>query len=312
MIRVEQISKQFGPVTAVNGISLEADKGEILGILGPNGAGKTTTLRIIAGYLKPSEGRVLINGVEMEEDPLRARKHIGYLPESAPLIPEMTVLDYLRYIAGLRGIRKKVFHDKITLLSGTCGIRDVMHRLTGTLSKGYRQRVGLAAVLLDDPEILILDEPTSGLDPNQTAELRELIREFGKTKTVLFSSHILSEAETVCSRIVILNNGKVIARVKGLSGNGSPVPGMRLILELDGKDGGETAAGLASLPGVLKVEPQEPSPRGERFLLETREDCRKEISLLIREKNRITLEMRCEQKKLEEIFMELTGASHAL
>ncbi len=211
MISAEGLTKYYGAQCAVDQISLDIKKGEIVGLLGPNGAGKSTTLRMITGYLKPSSGSIKIKDYNINENPLEIKKLIGYLPESAPLYDEMLAYDYLKYVAEVRGIEKERIDSRLREVADLCGIREAMHKPIGNLSKGYKQRVGLAHAMMDDPEILILDEPTSGLDPNQIVEIRDIIREIGKEKTVILSTHILSEAEATCDRIIIINRGKIAA-----------------------------------------------------------------------------------------------------
>ncbi|MEN8154978.1 MAG: ATP-binding cassette domain-containing protein [Acidobacteriota bacterium] len=211
MIKFEGLTKNYGDVCAVDNISFEVKKGEILGLLGPNGAGKTTTYRILTGYLKSDSGSVIVKGMDISEDINEVKKLIGYLPESAPIYKDMFVYDYLSYIADIRKVDKVKKLDHIKELANLCSLNEVMHKTIDELSKGYRQRVGIAHALMGDPEILVLDEPTSGLDPNQIVETREIIRRIGKTKTIIFSTHILSEAEATCDRVVIMSEGKIKA-----------------------------------------------------------------------------------------------------
>ncbi|MCP5050067.1 MAG: ATP-binding cassette domain-containing protein [bacterium] len=211
MIKIENLTKYYGDFCAVDDISFEIKKGEILGFLGPNGAGKTTTYRILTGYLQATYGTIKVKDYDINENQLEIKRLIGYLPESAPLYHDMLVYDYLNYIADIRGVEEseKLLHIKE--LADLCSLNDVMHKAIGELSKGYRQRVGIAHALMGNPEILVLDEPTSGLDPNQIVETREIIKRIGKEKTIIFSTHILSEAEATCDRVVIINNGKLAA-----------------------------------------------------------------------------------------------------
>jgi ABC-2 type transport system ATP-binding protein len=211
MIQVENLTKYFHALCAVDQINFDIQKGEILGLLGPNGAGKTTTLRMLTGYLKPSAGRIHVKGLNIDEHTLEIKKILGYLPESAPLYHEMLVFDYLNYVAAIRQINGQRKMARIRHLADLCGINEVMHQPIGELSKGYKQRVGLAHAMMNDPEVLVLDEPTSGLDPNQIAEIRKIIKEIGKEKTIILSTHILSEAEATCDRIVIISQGKIVA-----------------------------------------------------------------------------------------------------
>jgi len=208
MIEVSHVSRNFGNFRAVNDVSFSIPTGQIVGLLGPNGAGKTTTMRMITGYLEPSDGQVLIDGVDISKSPVESKKKIGYMPESAPLYGDMIVEDYLVYIAQMHGEDPEV---KVPALCAECGLKEVMNKNISELSRGNRQRVSLAHALMADPEILILDEPTSGLDPNQVEDVRSIIREIGKTRTVIVSTHILSEVETICSRAIIISGGKLVA-----------------------------------------------------------------------------------------------------
>jgi ABC-2 type transport system ATP-binding protein len=207
MIQLSSVSKYYGSFLAVDSLSLDVGEGEITGLLGPNGAGKTTTMRMITGYFKPTEGTVTVDGIDVVEEPERIKAMIGYLPESPPLYHDMIAYDYLRYIAGVRQIEDP---QAIERTAEICGITSMLHKRIGELSKGYRQRVGLAQAIIHDPQILILDEPTSGLDPNQIAEVRALIKEIGKTKTVILSTHILQEVEAVADRVIIINQGRIV------------------------------------------------------------------------------------------------------
>lgn len=209
-IILNNISKNYGSQLALDDLSFEVNKGEILGFIGPNGAGKSTTMKIITGYIPPSKGEVFINGMDAVEQSLEIRKIIGYLPESNPLYTDMYVKEYLRYIAGIYGLRKKAGKMVRDIIEQT-GLSSESHKQIKALSKGYRQRVGLAQALIHDPEILILDEPTSGLDPNQIVEIRNLISELGKEKTVMLSTHIMQEVEAICDRAIIINKGRMVA-----------------------------------------------------------------------------------------------------
>ncbi|RUA03498.1 MAG: ABC transporter ATP-binding protein [Deltaproteobacteria bacterium] len=211
MIHAENLTKYYRDFCAVDQISFDIRPGEVLGLLGPNGAGKTTTLRMLTGFLKPTDGTVKIKNVSIDENPLEIKKLMGYLPESAPLYHEMLVYDYLNFVADIRQINSGKKETRIRELANLCGLNKVMHKPIAVLSKGYKQRVGLAHAILGDPEILILDEPTSGLDPNQIVEIREIIRRIGREKTVILSTHILSEAEATCDRIMIIHQGRIVA-----------------------------------------------------------------------------------------------------
>jgi ABC-2 type transport system ATP-binding protein len=223
-LQVSDLTRMYSTQKAVDNISFTLNKGEIVGFLGPNGAGKSTTMKMITGYLQPDSGKVIVSGINVQSDPLAAKRKIGYLPEANPLYYDMYVKEYLSFIAEVHRIPGK--KEKIQRIIDTVGLTVESRKRTGQLSKGYKQRVGLAAALLHDPEVLILDEPTTGLDPNQIIEIRELIRNLGKNKTVLFSSHILQEVEALCDRIIIINKGRIVAdgtldELKQSGGNGS-------------------------------------------------------------------------------------------
>lgn len=208
MIEITDVSRLFGTFKAVSDLSFSIPTGQIVGLLGPNGAGKTTTMRMITGFLKPTAGTIKIDGEDITENPVKSKSKIGYMPESAPLYSDMIVDDYLHYVANMQGQNPD---EKVPLLCKECGLSEVMHKNISELSRGYRQRVGLAHALMNDPEILILDEPTSGLDPNQVEDVRSLIKEIGKTRTVIVSTHILSEVEMLCSRVIIISGGRLVA-----------------------------------------------------------------------------------------------------
>jgi ABC-2 type transport system ATP-binding protein len=211
MIHVQNLVKLYGDFIAVDGISFDIKKGEIVGFLGPNGAGKTSTMRVLTCYLPATSGEVTINGYDAFEDPYHVKKSIGYLPENAPLYLDMKVEEYLDYVADIRGISPSQRKKRILEIAHRTGLTPRLRQEIGHLSKGFRQRVGLAQALIHDPEVLILDEPTSGLDPNQIIEIRSLIKEIGKQKTIIFSTHILSEAEATCDRLFIINKGRIVA-----------------------------------------------------------------------------------------------------
>lgn len=218
-IEVSNLTRIYGEQRAVDDISFSLKKGEIVGFLGPNGAGKSTTMKMITGYLSPNGGTTSVSGINVQSDPIAAKRKLGYLPEANPLYYDMYVREYLGFIADVHGIKNK--KERITEIINTVGLTPESRKKTGQLSKGYKQRVGLAAALLHDPEVLILDEPTSGLDPNQIIEIREVIRNLGQNKTVLFSSHILQEVEALCERVIIISKGKLVAddRLANLKGS---------------------------------------------------------------------------------------------
>lgn len=309
MITISNVTKFYGNFCAVNNLNLTINQSEVLGLLGPNGAGKTTTLRIITGFLQPDQGKVIIKDLKLPDQATAAKKIIGYLPESAPLYKNMLVFDYLHYAAQIRKIPPGQQLARITSVADICSLNNIMHKPIGTLSKGLKQRVGLAYVLLHDPEILILDEPTSGLDPNQILEIRSLIKEIGKQKTVILSTHILSEAESTCDRMVIINQGKIVA-------DGTPEelknPGAghrEIKLELTGPSLDEAKECLEQIPGlqVTSWEILESNNR-LRLTIHSQEgtDLRAAIFQSIKKTSWTLLEMYQHTQDLEHIFRQLT------
>jgi ABC-2 type transport system ATP-binding protein len=242
MIEVQGLTKRYGPVEAVRGVSFTVGTEQVLGFLGPNGAGKTTIMKILTGYHFPSAGTALVSGISVQEDPVEVKKRIGYLPESVPLYGDLTVDEYLSFIADARMVRTDARHEAIQNSLAACGLEQVAGKPIETLSKGYKQRVGLAQAIIHDPPILILDEPTSGLDPNQIIEIRNLIKELGKRKTVILSTHILQEVEAVCSQVLIINEGRIAAQ-----GRPEEIAGT-----LKGTDTWELTLKGADLPGITE------------------------------------------------------------
>ena len=308
MIQVENLTKYFHTLCAVDQINFNIEKGEILGLLGPNGAGKTTTLRMLTGYLQPSSGNILVKGLSIDQHLLEIKKILGYLPESAPLYHDMLVLDYLNYVAAIRQINGNEKLARIRHLADLCGINEVMHQPIGELSKGYKQRVGLAHAMMNDPEVLILDEPTSGLDPNQIVEIRKIIKEIGRQKTIILSTHILSEAEATCDRIVIISQGKIVA--DGSAENLKQSTRGKNIVKLsvqntDFKTVRETLAGIKGLDDVICI-----SDTGRilnvNLSYSSTADLRPEVYRRVKETDWILLEFHQETQSLENIFRELT------
>ena len=308
MIQVENLTKYYSDLCAVNQINLDIQKGEILGLLGPNGAGKTTTLRMLTGFLRPSSGSVNILNYKIEEHPLEIKKLLGYLPESAPLYHDMLVYDYLNYVADIREIEKGRKLDRIRQLANLCGINEVMHKPINELSKGYKQRVGLAHAMMNDPEILILDEPTSGLDPNQIVEIRQIIKQFGKEKTIILSTHILSEAEATCDRVVIINRGKIVADGSTASLKKSAGDKKHIHLSLQNADFISVDKMMSNLEGISSVTRIAESDSQLDVRLECRAafDQRATIYQGIKQTDWIVLDFHQETQTLETIFRELT------
>jgi ABC-2 type transport system ATP-binding protein len=309
MIHVENLTKYYDSFCAVDQINLDIEKGEVIGLLGPNGAGKTTTLRMLTGYFLPSSGDIRVKGHSVHEEPLAVKRLIGYLPESAPLYKGMLVYDYLDHVASIRGLKAKAKQNRLRELADMCGLRDIMHKTIETLSKGLKQRVGLAHAMMSDPEILVLDEPTSGLDPNQIVEIREIIRRIGEEKTVILSTHILSEAEATCDRIVIINNGKIIADGTTRDLQSSLGKGNRVQISLQQADPESVRSVLENVPGVnsvTAVNGQEPAVLQVTVTSRTNEDLRPALYAAIKKTDWVLLDFHFETKTLETIFRELT------
>jgi len=308
MIRIKNLTKKFGELKAVDDLSFDVHTGDILGFLGPNGAGKTTTVRIITCYMLPTSGWVEVDGLSVSEHSLEVRKKIGYLPENAPLYSEMNVLDYLHFIMSIRNLGKDGWSRRTKEIIDICGLGPVIKRNIGELSKGFRQRVGLAQAMVHDPNVLILDEPTSGLDPNQIAEIRSLIKELGKEKTVILCTHILPEVEATCGRVLIINEGKIVADGSPAELQSSFQGQERIYIELKAPfDDVETK--LANLENVEKVEEILSNGDGlKKFTVQCAKgvDLREELFRLAVENNWVLLEMRKEQASLEDVFRQLT------
>ena len=252
-VKIENLSKRYGSQTAVDNISFEVKAGEILGFLGPNGAGKSTTMRMITGYLGIGQGNIYIGGesiLEMEEN---FKRYIGYLPENNPLYFDMPVIDYLEFCAGLQGVERKRIETQIRKMVGVCGLNAEKHKKIGELSKGYRQRVGLAQAMIHDPQVLILDEPTTGLDPNQIVEIRRLIREIGKEKTVVLSTHILPEVEATCDRILIINKGRIVADGTAETLRRQASGGELIVVKIEDANPDEVVEAVSNISSVDKV-----------------------------------------------------------
>ncbi len=305
MISVNGLTRSYGDFRAVDNISFTVRDGEITGLLGPNGAGKTTTLRMLSCYLGADSGSITVNGINASDNPLGIKKMIGYLPESAPLYGDMIVFDYLMYVADLRGIKGS---GRIGEIAGICRINDVMHKNINELSKGYRQRVGLAHAMMHDPEILILDEPTSGLDPIEIVEIRNLIRELGRKKTVILSTHILPEVEATCDRVIIINKGKIVAddRTENLQ---SVIGGdKKILLKIKGADFYSLNSVISALPAVKGVEQvDDPEFTAAAVTVSSDTEARPAISHAVFSSNWLLYELKQEQASLENIFRELTS-----
>ena len=307
MIEVQHLTKQYGPFTAVQDVSFTAERGEILGFLGPNGAGKTTTMRVLTGYMPPTDGKAVVAGYDVIEQPLEAKRRTGYLPETPPLYPDMTVADYLMFCARIKGVPRPDRASRVKTTMERTRIADVATRQCAKLSKGYRQRVGLAQALLHNPEVLILDEPTAGLDPKQIIETRRLIKELGGEHTVILSTHILPEVSQTCQRVVIINKGRVVAvdtpenLTARLQGSGS------IYVEVDsmGADAQPVLSAVAGVTGVT-VSDRRGTATGYEVAMTADRDVRRELASTIVSRGWGLLELRSMRMSLEEIFLSLT------
>ena len=323
MIEVQNITKNYGPFQALKDISFQIDKGQIVGFLGPNGAGKTTTMRILTCFMPASSGRVTVAGYDVFKESTEVRKRIGYLPENVPLYPEMTVTKYLKYMAKIRGVSRREIKGQLDDAIEACGLTERRHQIIGQLSRGFRQRVGLAQALIHAPDVLILDEPTSGLDPRQIVEIRELIKTLGKDRTILFSTHILPEASMTCERLIIISRGKITGDVQLEGGHAVssqsdapggdtesiPVTSLTLSLEVAGAPADDILAALMDIPDVVRVE-QIDADTGDTatFYLHytSTTDIRAGVAETVVERGWRLLEMCTTEVSLEELFLSLT------
>ena len=307
MIEVQHLTKRYGPITAVDDVSFRVERGEILGFLGPNGAGKTTTMRVLTGYMPPTEGRAIVAGFDVLDQPIDAKRRTGYLPETPPLYPDFTVRDYLDFVARIKGVPRTERKTRVTTAMERTRVADMATRHCGKLSKGYRQRVGLAQALLHNPDVLILDEPTAGLDPKQIIETRQLIKELAGDHTIILSTHILPEVSQTCQRVVIINKGRVVAvdtpenLTARLRGSES------MYVQVDGL-GADIRAALEQVPGVTRVSVLDTRGPVNGFEVdsESRRDVRRELANVIVSRGWGLLEMRPVRMSLEEVFLSLT------
>ncbi len=313
MIEVQHVTKRYGRVTAVDDVSFRVERGEILGFLGPNGAGKTTTMRILTGYMPASEGRANVAGFDIFEHPIEAKRRIGYLPEAPPLYPEMTVREYLDFVSRIKGVPSAERRQRVTTVMERTHVADMADRHCGKLSKGYKQRVGLAQALIHNPDVLILDEPTAGLDPKQIIETRDLIRGLAGDHTIVLSTHILPEVAQTCQRVVIINRGRVVAvdTPDNLTARLKGAETMYVHVDAGSEEAGPA---LAQIPGVTRVSAAD-GPAGGGFEVESDRgtDVRREIARAIVTRGWGLLELRPMRMSLEEVFLQVTtdeAASH--
>jgi ABC-2 type transport system ATP-binding protein len=310
-IKVENLSKFYGSQQAVKNISFEIKTGEIVGFLGPNGAGKSTTMKMITTYLTPNDGMISVNNTDTQENPVEVRKKIGYLPEQNPLYSDMNVLDYLVYAAELQSVPKEQINDSVKKMVKVCGLEDVKHKDIGELSKGYKQRVGLAQAMIHNPDVLLLDEPTSGLDPNQIIEIRKLIKDLGKQKTLMLSTHILQEVQATCDRVIIINNGEIVAdgTTDSLQRSFQGQVSIKLSVKKDPRFGKEKVIslfeGINNIDKVKFVSDNDKSWALE-LLASKGNDVREDVFRKIVSNDLVLLELHQEETSLEDIFRKLT------
>ena len=307
MIEVQHLTKRYGSVTAVDDVSFTVERGEILGFLGPNGAGKTTTMRVLTGYMPPTDGKALVAGYDVFEQPIEAKKRTGYLPETPPLYPDMTVLEYLTFVSKIKGVARAERKARVDEMMRKTHIIDVANRHCGKLSKGYRQRVGLAQALMHNPDVLILDEPTAGLDPKQIIETRQLIKNLAGDHTIILSTHILPEVSQTCQRVVIINRGKVVA-VDTPENLTSRLRGSEtMYLQVDA-GGADAATVLQRVTGVTRVAVSDTRATAVGYEVDSEagRDVRRELAAAVVGRGWGLLEMRPMRMSLEEIFLHVT------
>lgn len=309
MISVENLTKRYASKTAIEGMSFQVEKGEILGFLGPNGAGKTTTMRIITGYMPSTDGTVKVDGYDVADQPLEVRRRIGYLPENPPLYPEMTVKSYLQFVAKLKGASGPKVQDEVTRAMDKVNITDVQDRIIAKLSKGYKQRVGIAQALLNDPPVLILDEPTIGLDPKQIHEVRELVKSLAGNHTVVLSTHILPEVEQTCHRVIIIDRGRIVAVDTPQNLRSQIQRVARVFIEVEGPSD-EVLATMKGLSGVAdaRIVNQTDGRSSIHVDGESGRDIRTEVARTVVNKGWGLLALQAENMSLEDIFIKLTTA----
>ncbi|MFL6595869.1 MAG: ATP-binding cassette domain-containing protein [Chthoniobacterales bacterium] len=308
MIKVEHLTKRYAGHTAIDDLNFEVGKGEIMGFLGPNGAGKSTTMRILSSFMPPTSGRASIAGFDIFEQSLEARSHLGYMPENVPLYNDMRVTEYLNYRAALKGVPHRRIAERVGDVKELCGLKEVERKLIGALSKGFRQRVGLADALVHEPDLLILDEPTSGLDPNQIRQVRDLIRNLGKQHTILLSTHILPEVEMTCSRVIIINKGKIEAcdTPENLLGEIRTARAVVLEAKVGAENGAEQLKKIAGVRDVTTAADGEWQTFSLR--VESGADVREEVFRLAAERRWSVRELSQRCATLEDVFVEITHA----
>jgi ABC-2 type transport system ATP-binding protein len=310
-VEIKNLRKQFGPFTAVDDISFKVSQGEVLGFLGPNGAGKSTTMKMITGFLSPTAGQITVGGYDIVSKPLDAKKMIGYLPEGAPAYPDMTVANFLEFIAEIRAMKGDEKTKRVNDVISKINLQGVVHQPIETLSKGFKRRVGLAQAIMHDPAVLIMDEPTDGLDPNQKHEVRTLIKEIAREKVIILSTHILEEVHAVCSRAVIIANGKIVAdgTPSDLESKSEFYNAVTLSLAAGGHEAKEIRDSLLKVPGVSRIEPlkEEAARLSYRVFPVNGQSIVGDISKYARDANWDVTELHVEQGRLDEVFRQMTA-----
>ena len=307
MIEVKNVTKKYGKVVAVDNISFKIEDGEIIGLLGPNGAGKSTTMNMITGFIEPTEGTIIVDGYDMAKRPMKAKREIGYMPEGVPLYTDMTVKEFVTYMAEIKKIDRKVRKEKVQKIMEQTGLKDVQEKLIRNLSRGYKQRVSMAGALVGEPKILILDEPTVGLDPKQITEIRNLIKELGKTHTVILSSHILSEVSQICKKVIIINKGKIVAidTPENLENKVSNKNSVYVTVEDTENKIDEVSKNIKEISKIELIKENE--DKTKQYIIESNQDIdlRKILFQEFAKENITIFEMKKSDATLEDAFMKL-------
>lgn len=309
MIEVKNVTKKYGKFVAVDGISFEIKEGEIVGLLGPNGAGKSTTMNMLTGFIEQTEGEIIIDGYDMLKKPKKAKKEIGYMPEGVPLYADLTVKEFVKYMAEIKGIDKKVRKEKVEKIIEETGLKEVENKLTRNLSRGYKQRVSMAGALVGEPKILILDEPTVGLDPKQITEIRKLIKKLGETHTVILSSHILSEVSQICNKVIIINKGKIVAidTPENLERKVSSNNSIYVTVEDTENKMEQVKDKISEIQDIKLIKNNEDGTKQYEITAKGEEDLRKVLFSELAKENITIFEMKKVDSSLEDAFMKLIG-----
>ncbi len=307
MIEVKNLTKKYGKVVAVDNVSFKIQDGEIIGLLGPNGAGKSTTMNMMTGYIEPTEGTIVINGYDISKKAIKAKKEIGYMPEGVPLYTDMTVKEFVTYMAELKKVERKSRKEKVEKIIEETGLKNVENKLTKNLSRGYKQRVSMAGALVGEPKILILDEPTVGLDPKQITEIRNLIKKLGKSHTIILSSHILSEVSQICEKVIIINKGKLVAidTPKNLENKVASKDNIYITIEDNDNKVNEVVKNIGEIEKIELIKENKDNTKEYKIISKKDVDLRKVLFKEFAKENITIFEMKKEDATLEEAFMKL-------